>query len=74
MTQDIEAAGFQDVVETIYNVPLGGWAADTKLRDLGHWCLLAIDLGLEGYAMAMLTRVLEVCFSEFICGLKRGDD
>jgi hypothetical protein len=60
MKLDIEKAGFINVVEQVFKVPLGGWAADPKLRELGLWALLAFDTGLEGYALAMLTRVMRV--------------
>lgn len=58
----IRAAGFENVEETAIKTPIGGWAADPHLRELGRWALLGFDLGLEGYAMATLTRVLGVSF------------
>jgi hypothetical protein len=60
MKGEIEAAGFTNVVETVIKTPLGGWPAGPKLRKLGQWALLGFDIGLEGYAMATLTRVLNV--------------
>jgi hypothetical protein len=60
MKQKIEETGFVNIVEKVFKVPLGGWPADTKLRELGQWTLLGFDVGLEGYAMATLTRVLGV--------------
>jgi hypothetical protein len=59
----ISSAGFINRVDTAIKTPIGGWAPDPKLRDLGFWALLGFDLGLEGYAMATLTRVLGVCCS-----------
>ncbi|KAG4416324.1 hypothetical protein IFR04_010543 [Cadophora malorum] len=58
MKQKITEAGFVNVVEQVYKTPLGGWPADAKLRELGQWALLGFDTGLEGYALATLTRVL----------------
>jgi hypothetical protein len=60
MKQEIEAAGFVNVVERVYKTPIGGWPADPKLRELGQWALLGFDTGLEGFALATLTRVLGV--------------
>jgi hypothetical protein len=60
MKRDIIAAGFENVVETLYKVPMGGWASDPKLRELGRWTLLGFDIGLEGHALATFTRVLGV--------------
>jgi hypothetical protein len=62
MRQEIETAGFVNVVEKIYKTPIGGWAADPKLRELGQWALLGIDTGLEGYTLATLTRVMGVSY------------
>ncbi|KAL3419490.1 mRNA 3'-end-processing protein yth1 [Phlyctema vagabunda] len=59
MTEAIKASGFVNVVETVYKAPLGGWPRDPKLRDLGRWGLLSFQQGIEGYAMALLTRVYQ---------------
>jgi hypothetical protein len=59
MKDKIVRAGFVNVVERTYKVPLGGWPADPRLRELGQWALLGFLSGLEGYALATLTRVLE---------------
>jgi hypothetical protein len=60
MKSNIERAGFVNVVEQIFKVPLGGWPSDHKLRKLGMWALLGFDTGLEGYNFATLTRVMDV--------------
>lgn len=60
MTQGIIEAGFSNVVEKLFKVPIGGWPADKKLREIGQWTLLGIDTGLEGYLLAILTRVFGV--------------
>jgi hypothetical protein len=57
----ISSAGFINRVDTTIKTPIGGWAQDPKLRELGMWALLGFDRGLEGYTMATLTRVLGVC-------------
>ena len=36
----IEEAGFVDVVETKYKLPIGGWMADKRWKELGQWNLL----------------------------------
>jgi hypothetical protein len=60
MRADIENTGFENVVERVLKAPLGGWPADQNLREIGMWCLLSFDTGLEGWAMATLTRVMGV--------------
>ncbi|KIN03515.1 hypothetical protein OIDMADRAFT_102037 [Oidiodendron maius Zn] len=59
MKSNIEQAGFVNIVEKVFKVPLGGWPADPKLRELGLWALLGFDTGLEGYNFATLTRVMD---------------
>ena len=63
MTKEIEKAGFVNVVEKVYKTPIGGWAADPKLRELGDWALLGFDVGLEGYCLATMTRVMGYVWS-----------
>jgi hypothetical protein len=58
MKQDIQDAGFVGVVEKVYTAPIGGWSKDPKLKWLGTLTLLAFDAGLDGYALATLTRVM----------------
>lgn len=60
MKSHIEQAGFVNVVEEVFKIPLGGWPADRKLRELGLWALLGFDTGAEGYNLATLTRVMGV--------------
>ncbi|KUJ13013.1 S-adenosyl-L-methionine-dependent methyltransferase [Mollisia scopiformis] len=59
MKEKIERAGFVNVVEKVFKAPMGGWPADPKLREIGQWTLLGFLSGLEGYALATLTRVLQ---------------
>jgi len=59
----IDAAGFINTVEKIWKAPVRGWATEPKMKELGHWGLLELETGLEGFVMALLTRVLEVCSS-----------
>ncbi|KAJ5804834.1 S-adenosyl-L-methionine-dependent methyltransferase [Penicillium riverlandense] len=55
MRASIEKAGFVDVHEHIYKVPIGAWPRDKVLKEVGklnyhHWVT-----GMEGYAMWLLT-------------------
>jgi hypothetical protein len=51
-------AGFVDVTETRVKVPLTGWSEDPKMKDIGRFNHVAIDQGLEGYALFMLTSIM----------------
>jgi hypothetical protein len=53
----IRESGFQDVVEKRYQLPLGPWPKDKKLKKLGFWARAHADAGLENWSMALLTRV-----------------
>lgn len=62
MKGDIEAAGFSNIHEKLYKAPFGCWPADPKLKEIGKWTLLGFDVGLEGNALATMTRVIGVSF------------
>jgi hypothetical protein len=56
MRSNIEKAGFIDVHEHVYKVPIGPWAKDKIHKEVGqlnyhHWVT-----GMEGYAMWLLTK------------------
>lgn len=56
MRAGLEKAGFIDVHEQLYKVPLGPWARNKLLKETGllnyhHW-----KSGLEGYAIWLLTK------------------
>jgi hypothetical protein len=56
----ITDAGFVDIKETVYKVPIGGWSSDPKSKEIGRWNLLQINQGLEGFALFILSSVLGV--------------
>lgn len=56
MKAAIEKAGFVDVHEHAYKVPLGPWAKDELLKEAGRINYLVWTSGLEGYAMWLLTK------------------
>ncbi|KAJ0419647.1 S-adenosyl-L-methionine-dependent methyltransferase [Aspergillus carlsbadensis] len=51
-------AGFMDVVERRFKVPIGGWSADPRLKQLGLYNRLQWVEGIEGWCMYLLTTVL----------------
>jgi len=64
MKRDIENAGFQDVQEYTLKAPLGRWPADPRLKEIGYWCEFSFNTGLEGWAMQVLTKYLDVSHHE----------
>lgn len=56
MRRAIEEAGFVDVHEERYKIPIGPWARDTTLKEAGHLQHGHWNAGLEGWAMWLLTH------------------
>lgn len=56
----IRDAGFEQVTEKVYKLPIGGWSNDRKLKDIGMWNQLYWEYGLEAWSMALMTRILGV--------------
>lgn len=44
----MKKAGFKNVVQRNYKVPVGAWSSDPKLKEVGRWNLLFCTQGLEG--------------------------
>jgi hypothetical protein len=63
MKEDIIKAGFVNVKEKKYKLPVGPWSSDPKLKELGAWNLLYMLQGLEGMALYVLTEVMKVGIS-----------
>lgn len=66
----MEDAGFEGVVEHRFKLPIGGWSSDPKLKDIGRWNQLHWEEGIEGWCMALLTRILGVsprALHRFVC-------
>lgn len=60
MKQSIIDAGFVDVVETKYKIPLGTWDSDPDMKEIGRWYRNFWDVGIDGWFMAPFTRYLGV--------------
>jgi hypothetical protein len=54
------AAGFVDVVEHRFKIPIGSWAKDPRLKVLGLYNRLQWEEGIEGWTMMLLTKFLGV--------------
>ncbi|KAK4155427.1 S-adenosyl-L-methionine-dependent methyltransferase [Chaetomidium leptoderma] len=51
-------AGFTGVVHKRYRMPIGPWARDRTLKEVGTWNLMQVLNGLEGLSMRLYTQVL----------------
>ncbi|KAK2054069.1 S-adenosyl-L-methionine-dependent methyltransferase [Colletotrichum caudatum] len=57
--QMLEEAGFVDVEERKAIWPFNPWPKDKKLNDIGYWSQTSTLMGIEGFSMALFTRVLD---------------
>ena len=60
MKQMIEQAGFVDVQQQKLKLPLGSWASDPKLKDVGRFYERFYKTGLQGWLLQICTRTLGV--------------
>lgn len=60
----IEAAGFVNVVERRWKIPIGGWAADKKYKELGLYNRMHWEQGIEGWCLWLLTTVMNWSLDE----------
>lgn len=54
-------AGFEDVTEVRFKWPVGGWAKDKKMKELGRYNFASWDQGVEGWILYLFTKYLDVC-------------
>lgn len=71
MKGQIEDAGFVNVTERIIKGPIGNWPTDKKEKEIGTFGRLQLEIGLEGFALALLTRVMGVSAWRWFVG---GDE
>jgi SAM-dependent methyltransferase len=69
--------GFVDIVENVYKVPVNGWPADPRMKEIGRWNYLHCTQGAEGWGLFLLTKVMgweveaaQVFIAKFRNGLK----
>jgi hypothetical protein len=49
-------AGFVDITETIYQLPIGPWSSDSTERELGRYNMLNFLEGIEGFSLAICSQ------------------
>ena len=58
MRGHIADAGYVDVVTHMWKVPIGGWAKNPRLKNVGLYTLMFLDQSVEGFALYMLKNVM----------------
>ena len=57
MPGELEMAGFTNIVKEEIVVPVGPWAKDPRLKELGRWFLFQfVESGIQAYTLALFTR------------------
>jgi hypothetical protein len=54
-----EKAGFINVTVLDFKIPIGPWAKNPKLKDIGMWQRVVLLDGLEAFSLAIFTRFLK---------------
>ncbi|GKZ38711.1 hypothetical protein AbraIFM66950_011080 [Aspergillus brasiliensis] len=71
----MQQVGFHNVTEQRFKLPVGQWSRDKRLKKLGMWNLVHCEQGIEGWAMALLTRVMGWSYAEvqvFLAQMRKG--
>ena len=74
LKQQMADAGFENITVREYKIPIGGWPADPKLKEIGNFQLVAMLEGIGGLTVAFWVNCLgwsveEVRFPCTISGL-----
>ncbi|CAI4213956.1 unnamed protein product [Parascedosporium putredinis] len=51
-------AGFVDITERRFRLPIGAWSLDPKLKEVGHFVFAFVDGGIEGFGLYLLSQVM----------------
>jgi hypothetical protein len=60
----VREAGFVDVREETFVWPIGAWPKDPHLKEMGRWGERNWSEGVEGWVMALYTRLLGWTYAE----------
>ncbi|KAG6173301.1 hypothetical protein E4U51_005736 [Claviceps purpurea] len=63
--QVFDEAGFVDTRVVQYKIPIGPWAKDSKLAEVGRFAGAALENDLEGYTQMLWHNVLQRSASEY---------
>ncbi|PKS06366.1 hypothetical protein jhhlp_007114 [Lomentospora prolificans] len=70
----IRGAGFEDVEAFAYKAPVGAWAADKRLAEVGRFTQLTLENDMEGYTLFLCTNVLGwsiEAYQLFLMGMRK---
>ncbi|KAK0649077.1 UMTA protein [Cercophora newfieldiana] len=58
MTGWARGAGFEDITHTKFKIPIGAWPKDKRLKAMGTFTELYMDLSLDGFALFPIGQIL----------------
>lgn len=70
-----EEAGFVDVEEKVFKVPLNAWPEDKRQKEIGVWTEANMLDGIQGFTLAWFSRVLgwsKVEIEIFLIGVRKA--
>ncbi|KAI8252236.1 Secondary metabolism regulator LAE1 [Colletotrichum sp. SAR11_239] len=62
----LREAGFVDIVEKKWPIPIGAWPADPMLKEIGECNWMYLDQSLEGFALFLLKEIMGWEYAEII--------
>ncbi|KAL2812110.1 S-adenosyl-L-methionine-dependent methyltransferase [Aspergillus granulosus] len=71
----MQEAGFVNVTEQRFKLPIGPWSKDKKLKKLGFLNRVHVENSIEGWSLALLTRVMGWKYPEvqvFLARMRSG--
>ncbi|TDZ58625.1 Secondary metabolism regulator laeA [Colletotrichum trifolii] len=66
LAKSLKEAGFVDIVENKFSVPIGGWANDSLLKEVGACAFEFMNGSLEGFGTFLLTQVMKWEYTEAV--------
>ncbi|KAJ5102056.1 hypothetical protein NUU61_004278 [Penicillium alfredii] len=64
LSQWMQAEGFVNIADDIYKCPVGGWAKNRRLKEIGRVGKVTILEVVEPYTLALFTRVLGFSYQD----------
>ncbi|RSL47487.1 hypothetical protein CEP54_013397 [Fusarium duplospermum] len=55
----LEAAGFTEMTSVDYKFPVGGWAKDPRMAEIGNFVKATLENDLEGYTLLLWNNILQ---------------
>ncbi|KAF3798615.1 hypothetical protein GCG54_00010767 [Colletotrichum gloeosporioides] len=66
IAKGLAEAGFVDIVEKKWPIPIGAWPADPMLKEVGNCNWMYINQSLEGFAIFLLKEIMGWEYAEII--------